>query len=830
MTDTQENQSPAVARPIVTVPSDPHTVYVLCGPTRSGKSTFAKYLQTALSVSGACRVLSSDSYRQDLLSNTWINANEFSPHDPLMSEVSEEAFNLLYANFKAQVSFPVNCPYVIIDTTGMNEKFRQDMVRIAKDAQYKVVLVTFEYRSTSEYYKYVSEADRRIVGFSVDRFRRKVLPELKARDFTARVRIRDRDFDLALSTEESPGYSRIQQEDQVVCVIGDTHESVDALQSLLEKVRIQPSVQGKALRFIHVGDYLDKGGNTIAMVELIFQLVTGTLGDERHVLIAGNHENYVYKRLKGEIPENLELEAMYFTSVQALKADPIATRKFMTLWEHYTFPFAEIVAEGQRTLFVTHAPCQQKYLGKTDEFSKRQQRNLYRKDFNEDSRKSYEWLFEEANYSKPVHVFGHIAHANDTLEFKNKIFLDTGAVYGNQLTAMLWQDNRYEFVQVKPEMLCEPDEGGLSKVANVLEKEVKPFNIHDYDLEPEDIRFLNGAIRNGIKYISGTMAPAPSTPTDIESLDSAFDYMVRHGVTEVVLQPKYMGSRCQLYLYRDPEKKSFAVSRNGHVIRHVPGLDKVLDYWRCYVERISPDDWSEVILDGELLPWSALGKGLIDDHFHSYAALVNDELTALSQDEDFLKLGLETADSLAKRQAQLAVFNETVGLYDAETTEETLEFKAFDILSIDGPELAFLSGVDPHASFTTVNPDHTVLVDLSDEDEKAYARDFYSRLTVDKGMEGVVVKPTGWKAESHTAPPYMKVRNPRYLTLVYGYDYEDRLGRLCAQKNISGKVRTSIAEHKLATQMLSAPEDVRKECIVKMIGELKREKTLDPRL
>jgi len=817
-------------RPEVSVPTDLHTVYVLCGPTFCGKSTFAKRLQSALSTNGACQILSSDAFRQQLLGNLWVDAYNIHHHDPRMSEMSREEFNLLYTQYKSLLAFPVVCPYVIVDTTGMNEKFRQDMVKIAKDAQYKVVLVTFEYRNTSEYYRYVDEADRRIAGFSVDRFRRKVLPELKARDFDARVRIRDRDFELVLVETEPSGFHFIQGEQEVVCVIGDTHESVKALTELLEKVRGQVNCTSR-ITFVHVGDYLDKGGNTIEMVNLMFQLVTTAEPDrpaDRHILVSGNHENYVYKRLKGQLPENKALESAYFTSVEALTADPRVATKFFTLWEHYTFPFVQIIGEGQRTLYVTHAPCQEKYLGKTDDFSMRQQRNLYRKDFNEDSRKSYEWLFQEANYSRPVHVFGHVAHANPTLEFKNKIFLDTGAVYGNQLTAMLWQHNRYEFVQVKPEALCATDrEDGLSKVANVMEREEKPFNIQDYDLEPEDLRFLNGAMRNGVKYISGTMAPAPSTATDLESLDSAFDYMRRHGVVEVVLQPKYMGSRCQFYLYSDPEKKSFAVSRNGYVIRHVEALHKELERWKTKVKGIAPDDWSEVILDGELLPWSALGKGLIDDHFHSYASLVKDELNTLAGDADFLKLGLETTETLEKKLGQLKVFNETVSLYDGETTEETLEFRPFDVLSIDGPELANLG---PHMAFLTVSDDEPLLVALEDEAQVEKARAYYANLTVEHGMEGVVVKPTGWKAEGHTAPPYMKVRNPRYLTLVYGYDYEDRIERLCAQKNISGKVRTSIAEHKLAMQMLTASEDGRKECIVKMIGELKREKTLDPRL
>ena len=98
---------------------------------------------------------------------------------------------------------------------------------------------------------------------------------------------------------------------------------------------------------------------------------------------------------------------------------------------------------------------------------------------------------------------------------------------------------------------------------------------------------------------------------------------------------------------------------------------------------------------------------------------------------------------------------------------------------------------------------------------------------VDKGMEGVVLKPLT-PAEGVT--PYMKVRNPQYLRLIYGYDYSLREEQLIRQKNISGKAAVAVREHAMASRMLTAEDDARRELVVKLIGELKKEAEIDPRL
>ncbi len=77
------------------------------------------------------------------------------------------------------------------------------------------------------------------------------------------------------------------------------------------------------------------------------------------------------------------------------------------------------------------------------------------------------------------------------------------------------------------------------------------------------MRLVRHIKHQGTKFISGTMPPAPSTATELEPLESALEYFRKRGVEKVVLQPKYMGSRCQLYLYRDVEKGALCGESRG---------------------------------------------------------------------------------------------------------------------------------------------------------------------------------------------------------------------------------------------------------------------------
>jgi predicted kinase len=871
------DNSPDTLPPVHLIPKidlAPHTLFLLCGPTSSGKSQFAEDISNVASIMHLnCNVISSDQLRQQVLRNSdlapfaaWPDGDRYSSG---MMAASRSAFDLLEAELRAATRFPTQSEIIIMDTTGMSEDFRKSVLNEGHNNGYKVVLVTFEYKNRSDYFPPgASDVDKAIIESSVIRFRRKVLPALNAREFDARIRIKSRlEFGWDLPRDDSWWFedsittwednvvsesakqkielyqhSRIDRSNSSVpdiyAVIGDSHECVGELDTLIKACKgAHPGC-----RIVHVGDYLDKGGDTLNMLTFMTERLK-----EGDIVIQGNHESYVHKRLTKEIDENLELEKANFTSLEVLLTNEVGKAQFLAIWAK-SLPFAilgDFDEAGCVPAFVTHAPCRNSDLGKIHDKALRNQRNYRIKDRSIDAFKELDWLYKEAEKIFPLHIFGHVSHSLDrvnstkpvgtvNLAYKNKVFLDTGAVYGGYLSAVIvTKGTIINTLHIKSRARVEAT---LPIRLQNGPATGKAFNLADYDLELRDLRLIESVMVKGVKFISGTMSPSASTQTELEPLHTALRWFKERGATSVVLQPKYMGSRCQLYLFKDSPEKTFAVSRGGWVIKGVEGLDDA--GYKAFLEaehvkyKELMDACGDTVLDGELLPWAALGSGLIEDQFTGYQELVKYELGLLAVDEGFAALGeFKNKFDVTARQGDIAKFEEVLGRYSKFGPPE---FKPFSVLSrsIRSDSDGSFSG-NVHG-FNRINTDQFYVLSLATEPGKDIevpqgVLDFYSNLTVEKGMEGVVVKPYEGECEL----PYLKVRSPEYLRLVYGYDYtrEERYQRLCRQKNVSGKVRTSITEYKLGMQMLKAGnDDLKKELVVKMIGQMKFEKTLDPRL
>lgn len=573
------------------------------------------------------------------------------------------------------------------------------------------------------------------------------------------------------------------------------------------------------------------------------------------IVIKGNHEHYVYQRLKATKPVEphmLPIEAANFQSVEVFLRDKDLAEEFFKIFEA-SLPFLVLCTmepKGGGPVFITHAPCDVKYLGKVTGDALREQRNYRVKDRSRPFNEELEWLYEQADLAHPLHIFGHVSHLPvnpNRISYKNKVFLDTGAVYGGRLSAAIIRNGR--ILQVMSVQCRARIEG--TKISPDLSNRVKKnkvFDIADYDLTDREKQLVRQIERNEIKYISGTMAPGPSvhgTPEnpqgDLESIDATLKFLADKGVTEVSLQPKFMGSRGQLYLYKDHPEKTMLVSRSGWKVRGLEGFteEQFEAFLQAEYEKYKPEmeKFGDLILDGEILPWRALGGDLVDRAFLRYAEAIGYELSTLASDEglnefpEFLaKLDLrEKARSLEAFEVQLKNFGK----------KEQPYYVPFDILWAEKGEVLETLAPDAHARFCTVsyyNLDKTFAahrLDLTKPNAIDQASKMMAVLTEGpNGMEGLVAKPVQVKDGSVGVPPYVKIRNREYLRLVYGYNYTDpnTYGKLVRQKNISGKVQLSIKEHIQALNMLKADPEARKEIAVKLIGTMRQEAALDPRL
>ncbi|QHW31839.1 metallophosphoesterase [Paenibacillus rhizovicinus] len=854
-----------------------HTIFLLVGATECGKTTFAKeVLLPQLKLEDASRglrtnvqLLSSDDMRQELL------GYGYDKYDQVMMEASSHAFQLLFERLKLVTSFPVNAEFVVVDTTGLAEDFRGKVRDIAQENNYNLEVILFDYRKRDDYY--VSERSKKIISNHLNRLRQDVLPVLSREGYGRIHKIRAKDFydpaegranaDYRVTIEDWEDYrAAVLPQEGGYIVVGDTHECVEELQGLLrdhgyglEDGKLIATDNVRGARVILAGDWIDKGKRTREMITFLHD------NREHFLFVMGNHENFVYKYMQGEIQgADPELLRTYFDSVQMLAEDEALFAKFTVLAESAQ-PFYRFAGIHGPSFYVTHAPCRNKYIGKLDANAVRHQRN-FRLDREASVQPQLEFLRQEAVGNHPYHLFGHIA-AKQAFRIKNKIHLDTGCVHGNALTAVrmgakpFFRSRKSQNTTVQEEL-------------PVLFREEK--NVSLLELDDDASRRLRYCSRNRVNFISGTMSPADKDEVagELESLRKGLRYFAERGIERVVLQPKYMGSRCNLYLYRDVEQ-CYAVSRNGYKIQSVdmtPVYERLLLRFGPYMAEQGVD---VLLLDGELLPWKALGEGLIERQFRPIDQALATELDFLRQNgfEDalgslmgqFEASGFEKDQHTMKKEAlsehygphayqnfkylrdirdayvpleqheeAYRVYSRQLDLYGGDAE---LDYKPFAILKevLESGEERFPEGKTSE-TYRFLSDDEFISLDPEAADAYEQAERFFAKLTVENGMEGIVIKP---EQEQPGTVPYLKVRNPGYLSIVYGYDYRfpNKYGKLLKQKSIAAKLRTSANEHRLGKAMLAvklgdiAPDHAGyKQAAANLLFETAKEREIDPRL
>jgi predicted kinase len=851
---------------------------MMVGATECGKSTFASKVlipqlqleNSALGLRTNVQYLSSDRIRQELL------GADYDKYDQVMLEASAPAFQLLLDKLRLLTSFPVNAEFVVVDTTGLMEDFRSRVKEIAKENSYRLEVILFDYRKREDYY--ASDRSKAVISSHLNRLRKEVLPVLSREGYDKVHKVRAKDFCLTPGIERNPAYTVtvedwdmyeacVLPQDREYVVIGDVHECVDELKELVEGYGFRtgpdgvltPDEKAKKTDLILAGDWIDKGGQTREIIEFLY------LNREHFRLVMGNHENFIYKYVKGEVAgASKELLESFFTSAHVLAGDEELFSKFAGLVER-SLPFYRLIGLNGPSFYVTHAPCRNRYIGKLGAEAQREQRN-FRMDRETSVEEQLAFLEGDAVRNYPYHLFGHIA-ARSRFMIGNKVHLDTGCVHGNALTAVRIS-SRLQFKS------CKARKAAFNESLPELFREEKKVALAE--LDNASLKRLRYSARNGIDYISGTMSPADKDEAagELESLAKGLSYFAGKGVGRVVLQPKYMGSRCTVYLSRDPGQ-CYAVSRNGYKVKGVelgPVYEGLLDRFGPYMEQ---EGIAFMLLDGELLPWRALGEGLISRQFEPIGKALKAELSFL-RDNGFQQAWNDLAEklessgfqqeqnrmtkgalsekyganlyqtfkhatmakksmvSLRQQEEALQVYLRQLELYGGEAE---LSYKPFallkEVLETGEERLPKQKATD---MFAFLNDDEMLTLDLTEPDVLERAEAFFASLTVENGMEGVVIKP---EYPVRNAVPYLKVRNPEYLSIIYGYDYRmpHKYSKLIKQKNITPKLRASINEHRLGEQLLAVKlaeigpdNESYNQLAANLLFEVAREAEIDPRL
>jgi hypothetical protein len=200
-------------------------------------------------------------------------------------------------------------------------------------------------------------------------------------------------------------------------VVGDIHGCFDELMDLMEQVRLQPND-----RVVSVGDLITKGPKSREVLEIF-------MTDSRFSTVIGNHDLILRRRWNGE---NVELKPAQKETHKELKAEKEQYTVFFN-----ALPF--VIDLGKH--LVVHAglrPNVELHSQTTGDLTKIRTLGPDR-----ESDQGTPWY--QMYSGEKVVLFGHWP-APEPRRGKKAIGLDTGCVYGHQLTAYIIETE--EFVSV----------------------------------------------------------------------------------------------------------------------------------------------------------------------------------------------------------------------------------------------------------------------------------------------------------------------------------------------------------------------------------------------
>jgi len=247
-------------------------------------------------------------------------------------------------------------------------------------------------------------------------------------------------------------------------IIGDVHGCIDELKSLLQKqdflvnqnnlLTITPKNRHKSI--VLLGDFVDKGSDeklteTIEFIYYNYQHLNKER--KRFYLILGNHEIMVYRYITNDStlivnPKTIENKEKYYNTVTLLEKKPHLKKLFLELYSECVTDYKYSYGENF-SVTLTHAPCPEKYLSQKDETSKKKMVKCVSRSKNPQMPldELIPYVHEEAKENQHYHIFGHLSQPN-IRQYKNKICIDTSAIYGDTLSCAIVKEDKLTFDSV----------------------------------------------------------------------------------------------------------------------------------------------------------------------------------------------------------------------------------------------------------------------------------------------------------------------------------------------------------------------------------------------
>lgn len=815
-------------------------VVMLVGISGAGKSSFARrhFLPTEIVSSDVCRGLISD--------------------DENNQKVTQEAFDLLYTIAEKRLQ---HGKLTVLDATHVQPGSRAGVRQLARRQDVLSIAIVLDVPLEVCQARNAERADRSFgdqVLYRQQRQLRQTCKQLRKEGFRYVHVLKSPEQVERVEIVRQPLWTDKRHEQGPFDIIGDVHGCCDELESLLHKLGYEPwqntwrHPEGR--RAFFVGDLVDRGPRNLDALFLARDMVAAG----QALCVPGNHEAKFLRYLTGsKVKHNHGLEKTV-AEIEALS--PEAQSRVKTEAAHFIDGLVSHYVLDQGQLVVAHAGLKAAYQGRSS--GRVRSFALYGDTTGEiDSFGLPVRLDWAAEYrGEALVVYGHVPVPEP--EFvNNTIDIDNGCVFGGKLTALRYPERevvsvpaqRVYYEPVRP-LLDESGRSSQQQLDDVLHwSEVSGKQYHHTAIRktltiqaPQAAAALEVISRFAVDprwlvYLPPTMSPVEtaSHPDYLEHPTEALAYYRNLGLKSVVCQQKHMGSRAVVVLCQDPE---VAIQRFG--LTHKAWGAIYTRTGRAFFKDETQEQtllarlaqaaeqaglWHTLkspwmVLDCEILPWSAKAGDLIRTQYAAVGAAAQGALSSLNP---LLHKALhnpalaemESVQALAQRHSQLAEYTrryqETLQGYCWPTgtaVEKSgdplaqIQVAPFHLLASEGQvhskrshlwhmeQLQALATADP----VTVRATASRQVKLQDLADCEVLTQWWLEHTAN-GHEGMVVKPFDfltYRGKDYVQPA-LKCRGREYLRIIYGPDYTrpENLARL--KQRALGRKR-SLAMRELA--------------------------------
>ncbi len=821
------------------------SLVLLVGPSGCGKSTFASrhFLPS--------EVVSSDFFRAVVCD------------DPANQAASRDAFDLVHQVVARRLAWR---RFTVVDATNLQVEARKPLLDLVRRYHYLVSAIVFDFPEEVCQKHNSLRPDRtvppRVITSHAQQMRR-VLGQLDREGIRTVHVLRSPEEASAATVRRVPLREDRRDEHGPFDIIGDIHGCYDELLELLAQLGYrfvhQPDTRGlpgvvaeppPGRKALFVGDFGDRGPSTPAVYRLVMHMV-----QSGHALcVMGNHDNKLLRKLRGN---QVALTHGLTATVEQLAQEPLGfveeIEQFLErLVSHYVLDDGKLVVahaglredlQGRASGRVRSFALFGDTTGETDEHGLPVRLN---------------WA---ADYrGSALVVYGHTPVAEPAW-LNNTVNIDTGCVFGGRLSALRYPEREIVSVPAR-KTYCEsarpflPEPGAAAPaapapatrqaddvldLADVVTKQAVETRLMGKVVVSEGNRLAAlevmsrfAANPRWLVYLPPTMAPpeASKLPGLLEHPDEVFSYFRSHEVNQVVCQEKHMGSRAVVIVCRDEAaaRGAFGVENEGIGVVLTRTGRRFFDSGPLEREllarlqtALARAGWWErfqtswVLLDAELMPWSAKAQELLKTQYAGVAASARAALAATSALLEPLAGYAPELAALAQRYRSRAEaveqFTTAYRRYCWPVAGVTdLKLAPFHLLATEGTlhtdrphtwhmsELASLCLADPEVLRGT----GWLVVEPDNPDSVREGVRWWEALT-GRGGEGMVVKPLDFIARGRRGlvQPAVKCRGPEYLRLIYGPEYlaAEHLERL-RQRGVGAKRGLALREFALGIEGL----------------------------